>query len=607
MRKQLIALFAAVFVATVLAPGAAFADTIKNPYPSYDAAVKAFLSDDRYAPGYGTEGDVCEQYAADFGVFVFGADYSFDEYCFEKFYDFSEIRAGDIVDFTFANGRGSRGGHAFVVLGRNGNKLDTVEANWSESVISRSSSHYSLSGNSLVISDASDAQLKFGYHPLNIYAGWDLNNAGIQSVFNDRYYDFQLSRYGHVSADKRAALLANKPLNNLASSATNTKIKWGNEELVEGEHYDVRTRFAEVPGQSNPVGVQVITGLGQFAGSKVVYIANTDKNDSFKALKNNPESYGLTAANLADSVVTRLSGDSALDTMKKVVETGKFKTGGTVVLANAWGYHDALTAAGIAGLENAPVVMTDGSKLSEQAATLLGSLEPTKIVVCGGKGTITDAVANAAKAAGDAKTIVRAAGDNAAGTAVDIYKKGSGWAKTAIIATSGTYHDALAAAPLSYAAHLPIFMTEWTGALSNATLKAMKDGGITQVYIAGGTYWIPDSTKQQLEKANIKVVKRLSGDTAVETSSAIAAEAIAKFKMKANNLGVATTATHYDALAGAAFCGAKKSVMVLAAGPESSSLTEFMWNNAGSISQAYIFGGSSSVSDDTMKVICAAG
>ena len=46
--------------------------------------------------------------------------------------------------------------------------------------------------------------------------------------------------------------------------------------------------------------------------------------------------------------------------------------------------------------------------------------------------------------------------------------------------------------------------------------------------------------------------------------------------------------------------------MLLAANEQSSSIIDFMWDRSDGIDDVYIFGGTSSVSDDTMKVICAA-
>ena len=94
--------------------------------------------------------------------------------------------------------------------------------------------------------------------------------------------------------------------------------------------------------------------------------------------------------------VQRLQGARALDTMVAIVKAGNFKPGGTVVLAQLEGYWDALTAAGIAGLLDAPVLMTPSNELAAQTKGLLEQLRPSKIIVCGGENSVPKATVDAA-------------------------------------------------------------------------------------------------------------------------------------------------------------------------------------------------------------------
>ena len=306
---------------------------------------------------------------------------------------------------------------------------------------------------------------------------------------------------------------------------------------------------------------------------------------------------------------TRLAGDTALETMYEIIGSGGFEQDGTVLLASLDGYWDALTAAGLAGLYSAPVIMTSTNELSYEAYLAILKLKPTKIIVCGGTGSVSDDVMQAAKkAAGDSASIVRYAGSTATKTAVDIFQHGSGWSDTAIIATVGTFQDALAAAPLAYANKMPIFLAEYDwetgkGTLSDATLAAMKKGGIKKAYIAGGEYWVSKDAEKQLAANKINLVKRLSGKTAVETSGAIAKEAIAMFGMSTDGLGVATTSSYYDALAGAAFCGIYKSVLVLVTDEKSSVIADLVKPNAAKIENGFVFGGTGSVSKAVMEAL----
>ena len=105
--------------------------------------------------------------------------------------------------------------------------------------------------------------------------------------------------------------------------------------------------------------------------------------------------------------ITRLSGDTALDTMSAIVSAGFTSTGGTAVLCTSGGYWDALTAAGVAGFSSAPVLLTDGSSLSPQTIDCLTRLKPATVVVCGGPGAVSETAASQAAAAAGGARVVR--------------------------------------------------------------------------------------------------------------------------------------------------------------------------------------------------------
>lgn len=118
---------------------------------------------------------------------------------------------------------------------------------------------------------------------------------------------------------------------------------------------------------------------------------------------------------------------------------GTIRPGGTVVLVTANGFWDALTASGIAGLADAPVVMTDGESLSEQAESVLSTLRPKTIIVSGGAAAVADSVADEASAAAKGATVKRCWGQVASDTAVDSFAKaasitGQAWVKARLFA-----------------------------------------------------------------------------------------------------------------------------------------------------------------------------
>lgn len=303
---------------------------------------------------------------------------------------------------------------------------------------------------------------------------------------------------------------------------------------------------------------------------------------------------------IVDSVAVRLAGEDALGTMKAIVNEGRFPKGGTVVLATLDGYWDALAASGIAGLAKAPVLMTSGDALSTETAAELGALEPSTIIVVGGAASVSNEVADEAAAAAGSAKIVRCAGQNAAGTAADVYAKGveitgAPWSDTAFVCSGSGYWDALSAAPVAYAKGMPIFLTSGVGSLDSATLTAMKDGGVKNVYLVGGERSVGPAVAQAIEDAGMAVAGRLAGSDAIATSEAVASYGLT-VGMSANRMGMATNSSYYDALAGAALCGKNNAVMVLVGDESSSSISGFVTEHAASISTGYLFGGTGTLS-----------
>ena len=279
----------------------------------------------------------------------------------------------------------------------------------------------------------------------------------------------------------------------------------------------------------------------------------------------------------------RLGGADAIGTMSEIVDVA-FPTRNscsTIILATSSGYWDALTASGLAGLYNCPVLLTDPYYLPELTKDQIARLNP--------------------------KSIKRVQGADAVKTALEIYNKGKsvngGWGKIAIVATNGGYWDALSASPYSYSKHYPIFLaSEGRSAksLRSDTLSAIKSGGFTQVFICGGTSAISSSVEGQLK--GIKTV-RLSGPTAIETSQAIANQCV-KDGMQANNMCVATINGYWDGLTGAALAGSKNAPLILANPSSPSTATKgFVSTHKNEITQGYALGGPVAVPTATLNAL----
>lgn len=297
----------------------------------------------------------------------------------------------------------------------------------------------------------------------------------------------------------------------------------------------------------------------------------------------------------------RLFGSNALSTMSAIAEEG-FQSCNTVVLAARDGYWDALSASGLAGIYDCPVLLTATEGLSEQARYHIEHLGATQVVIVGGEALVGPEVEQQLADLG--VSVTRLSGDNAIETAIEVYRAGGdNWGDTAIVATANSFHDALAIAPFAYAKRAPIVLAVGVrGQLDGASYEVLD--AFDHVAIAGGVESVAESVEVQLRQNGTDVV-RLSGDNAYETSLAVANWCVER-GMTADNLGIATGTGHWDALAAGAFCGKLGSVLVLASDENTVAIEGFVQPRASHMARAWVFGGTAAVSNAVFGQLLAA-
>ena len=355
--------------------------------------------------------------------------------------------------------------------------------------------------------------------------------------------------------------------------------------LKAGADYDV----SYANNKSVGTATVTITGKGNWAGVKTA---------TFK----------ITARPVVGAAAwKRLSGNTAIGTMKQIVNEGWSKSDYAIVATTA-GYYDALSASGLAGLLDCPILMTAPDKLTDTTAKLITSKKVKNVIVVGGTSAVSANTFNQIKKLG--VSVERVAGNTAIGTANKIYAYGntllkagkikSGWGTDAIVATASGYQDALSIAPYAYQKKAPIFLAKGKpGTLADTSSKAIKNGGFTRTIITGGEAAVAKSVESQVTKS----WKRLWGNTAYGTSRKIADFCI-KEGMTAAHMGVATGRSYYDALAGAALCGKMNSVLILADDGNSNNVDNVVKPNKKALEKScYVFGGKAAVSTNVENKI----
>ncbi|HEX5589383.1 MAG TPA: M14 family zinc carboxypeptidase [Candidatus Limnocylindrales bacterium] len=157
------------------------------------------------------------------------------------------------------------------------------------------------------------------------------------------------------------------------------------------------------------------------------------------------------------TLVWRVAGPDRYGTAA-ALSTGSFAAGDAdvVFVASGAGFPDALAAAAAAAAVDAPVLLTAPAFLPAATAAELDRLNPGRIVIVGGPSAVSAAVADAVRRY--APTVERLAGPDRYGTAAAIADRFLPDATAVIIATAGTFADALAAAPLARALGSPLLL-----------------------------------------------------------------------------------------------------------------------------------------------------
>lgn len=314
---------------------------------------------------------------------------------------------------------------------------------------------------------------------------------------------------------------------------------------------------------------------------------------------NQSKSWTITVKNK----LQRLAGSARYDTMAKLVSTGGWSTGGTVIVASGENYPDALAASSLAGALSAPIVLVKPGSVPSQSAARLKALKPSKIVVVGGASAVSDSVINTLRGYA---WVTRIDGAERVETALKIYqdgasKLGAKWGTTAILATADNFADALSVSSYAYKDKAPIFLVK--GSLSDEQTAALKSGKFKRVLVIGGTVAVSDGVVSQAKAATGVEPVRLSGATRYSTSVAIAKWAVANEGMSVNNSVYATGTNFPDALAAGPVAGKKNGVLLLVKSSDPTAVTSFVSPYSGKVTSAWVAGGTAAVSANAANKI----
>ncbi|MEY8762572.1 MULTISPECIES: cell wall-binding repeat-containing protein [Clostridium] len=211
----------------------------------------------------------------------------------------------------------------------------------------------------------------------------------------------------------------------------------------------------------------------------------------------------------------RIYGSDRIETSLKISQEGWKDGSDTVVIAQGYGYADALCAAPLAKKYNAPVILSRQDSLDENTINELKRLKAANAFVIGGTASLSDNVISQLENIGIKPE--RLGGRNRYETSVEIARKlgDSGNISNIVVASGAGYADSLSIAPIAASKGMPILLSE-RDVLPDATSSYIKGRNISKTYVIGGTASISDSLETSLPNA-----QRIGGATRFATNLAI--------------------------------------------------------------------------------------
>ncbi|GAB2739083.1 cell wall-binding repeat-containing protein [Nocardioides pakistanensis] len=310
-----------------------------------------------------------------------------------------------------------------------------------------------------------------------------------------------------------------------------------------------------------------------------------------------------------DFELERLGGDNRYETGALIA--AEYATSyNRAVLANGepGSYADALTANYLAGVLDAPILLTQTDETPSEVLAQLKAAGVEEITVVGGPNVVSEEQVAALRAAD--YTVTRVSGHDRYLTNAAVIKAGGDAEETlGLVATGLNFPDALAGGPLSYDGR-PLGLASPTE-ISDEVVTALKDAGVEDVLILGGPSAIGQQVETKLD-AEFGTVTRLSGRDRAATAVAVAEHAVKELGFAAAGVNVASGAEQgygADALAGGPLTGKQQRPLLVTstATEPGAALLGYLEDHAATLADGTLFGGPSAVAGTALQRMNQAG
>ncbi len=299
------------------------------------------------------------------------------------------------------------------------------------------------------------------------------------------------------------------------------------------------------------------------------------------------------------------------DRFETAVEISKdhFASADTAILATGRVFADGLSASGLAGAYNAPILLTEPNVLPAVVAQELVRLGVSHVIICGDERAVSAGVEGAVASLGDIE-VERIGGadryETAAMLADEIAVVTDSDPALVFVARGDTFPDALAVSPVAWSMAAPVLLVRpdelpryavdyFLGIVSNTK---------TRTVIVGGQAAVSSGVEGGLVTLGIDPEDRIAGADRYQTACAVAVWADDMGFADFGVTGVATGEDFADALSGGPGIGASGGVLLLnpkrTANP---TVCDTISDYAGDISALQIFGSGAAITDEVAEIL----
>ncbi|BAU33102.1 cell wall-binding repeat-containing protein [Microcella alkaliphila] len=256
----------------------------------------------------------------------------------------------------------------------------------------------------------------------------------------------------------------------------------------------------------------------------------------------------------------RLAGPDRFATAVEISRAAFPSGAPVVVIANGLSFPDALSAGPAAVQLGGPVLLVGPTSIPSVVRTELNRLRPQRIVVVGGTGVVSGAVATELRSFASSRSVTRLGGADRYATSRAIAEFAFPRASEVYIATGAGFADALSAGAAGANRAAPVVLVPGTAStVDSATRSLLTRMRISQIYVAGGTGVVSGGVVTSLR--TVAPVTRLAGADRFATSLAINKQAV---RGSASDALVTYGLNFPDALAGSVLAGVRGAPMYIA-------------------------------------------